>query len=112
MNTSRLDMSDPALLAAVKSVRSDDDPATYLVFGYEGKAKIVCKKVGDGSCYQALEEFDDSEVSFALLRVTGTRDQERAKPPTRLLASSPHAMLLASRHAPCLLAPRHRRAKL
>jgi hypothetical protein len=71
-----LDLSDPELVAAVARVRSDVDPATYCVFGYEGKAKIICKNIGEGSCYAAMGEMNDSEVSYALLRVTGTRDQE------------------------------------
>ena len=74
--TARLDLSDPGIKEALASVRSDTLPATYCVLGYEGKAKIVCKKVGDGRCYDALDHMDDSEVSYALLRVTGTRDQE------------------------------------
>ena len=57
-------------------MRSDLTPETWLVFGYEGKAKIVCKEVGEGSPYAAIDSMDDAEVSFALLRVTGTRDQE------------------------------------
>ena len=76
MNTSRLDLSDPGLLAAVKSVRSDEDPATFLVFGYEGKSKIVVKACGTGNAYSCIADMDDAEVSYALLRITGTRDQE------------------------------------
>ena len=62
MNTARLDLSDPSLKEALAKVRSDADPATYCVFGYEGKAKIICKKVGEGRCYDALDEMDDSEL--------------------------------------------------
>ena len=76
MNTSRLDLSDPALKEAIANVRSDATPATWCVFTYEGKAKIVCKEVGEGAPYQATDNMDDAEVSYALLRVSGTRDQE------------------------------------
>ena len=65
MNTARLDLSDPALKEALARVRSDSDPATYCVFGYEGKAKIICKKVGEGKCYDALDEMDDAEARNA-----------------------------------------------
>ena len=76
MNTARLDLSDPALKEAIAKVRSDDHPATSCVFGYEGKAKIVCKSVGEGKCFDCLDDLEDSEVSYALLRVANTRDQE------------------------------------
>jgi len=76
MNTARLDVSDPALAQAITAVRSDTTPETFCVFTYEGKSKIVLKGTGSGDCYKAVDEFDEAAVSYALLRVTGTRDQE------------------------------------
>ena len=76
MNVGRLDLSDPALADALTKVRSDASPETYCVFGYEGKSKIVLKDMGTGNCYECIKGMDDAEVSYALLRVTGTRDQE------------------------------------
>ena len=76
MNTARLDLSDPALADALTKVRSDASPETYCVFGYEGKSKIVLKDMGTGNCYECIKGMDDAEISYALLRVTGTRDQE------------------------------------
>jgi len=76
MNTARLDLSDPALADALTKVRSDASPETYCVFGYEGKSKIVLKEMGTGNCYECIKGMDDAEISYALLRVTGTRDQE------------------------------------
>ena len=70
------DLSDPALGEALALVRSDVAPQTYCIFGYEGKTKIVCKARGGGSCYAAMDEMSESEVSYALLRVANTRDQE------------------------------------
>ena len=70
------DLSDPALKDAIQNVRSDTHPATYCVLGYEGKAKIVCKDVGEGKCFSCIDDMDDGQVSFALLRVANTRDQE------------------------------------
>ena len=46
--TSRLDTSDPALKDIVAKVRSDDDPTSWCVLGYEGKAKIILKNSGSG----------------------------------------------------------------
>jgi hypothetical protein len=76
MNTSRLDLSDKALADAILKVRSDASPETYCVFGYEGNSKIVLKDIGTGSCYECIDDMDEGSVSYALLRVTGTRDQE------------------------------------
>merc|ERR1719198_333642 len=76
MNTARLDLSDPSVKEALANVRSDTKPATFCVLGYEGKAKIVCKKLGEGSPYAAMDSMPDDQVSYALLRITGTRDQE------------------------------------
>ena len=76
MATARLDLSEAALKEGLAAVRSDTMPATYIVMGYEGKSKIVCKQLGKGSPYQAMDHMDDAEVSYALLRVSGTRDQE------------------------------------
>ena len=74
--TARFDVSDPAIKEGLAAVRSDVMPATYCVIGYEGKAKLICKKVGEGNPYAAMEEMDDAEVCYALLRVGNTRDQE------------------------------------
>ena len=71
-----LDLSDPELQRAIACVRSDVDPSTYCVFGYEGKAKIVLKELSSDNVYTAIDKMDDDAVSFALLRITGTRDQE------------------------------------
>jgi hypothetical protein len=77
MNTARLDVSDPALQEAILKVRSDAEPETFCIFGYEGKAKITLKECSSGNVYDALEDdLEDEEVSYAFLRVTGTRDQE------------------------------------
>ena len=65
MNTSRLDLSDPTLKESLARVRSDVDPATWIVLGYEGKSKIICKEVGEGRCYDALDIMEDSEVRVA-----------------------------------------------
>jgi len=76
MNTARLDVSDPAIAEAITKVRGDGSPETYVVLGYEGKSKIVVKSCGAGNAYACIDEMDDAEVSYALLRITGTRDQE------------------------------------
>ena len=76
MNTARLDISDPALNDAIVKVRSDASPETYCIFGYEGKSKIVLKSCAEGNAFDAIGELDDAEVSYGLLRVGNTRDQE------------------------------------
>ena len=76
MSTARLDVSDPSLKDAILKVRSDAAPETYCILGYEGKSKIVLKDIGSSSPYTCIDQMDDSEVSFALLRVGNTRDQE------------------------------------
>ena len=57
-----LDLSDPALAEAIANVRSDTTPSTFCIFGYEGKAKIVCKEVGEGPAYKAVDSMDEAEV--------------------------------------------------
>ena len=71
------DTSDPELLRAVASVRSDATPQTYCVLG-AGKKKLSVVAIGtDRSPFAAsVNEMDDGQVSFALLRVANTRDQE------------------------------------
>ena len=76
MNTARLDLSDPALKEAIANVRSDTVAANYCLFGYEGKAKIVLKDSGEAPIGDVIAKMDDAEVSYALLRVSGGRDQE------------------------------------
>ena len=76
MNTSRLDVSDPALADAIIKVRSDASPETFCTFGYEGKSKIVLKACGAGNAYSAVDDLADDAVSYSFLRITGTRDQE------------------------------------
>ena len=84
MNTARLDLSDPGIKDALASVRSDTTDSTYCILGYEGKAKIVCKKLGEGSPFAAVDEMDDAEVlhhkSFAFLAA-----QRRHSQPTHFL---------------------------
>ena len=87
MQTARLDVSDPAIKEAIRKVRSDADPETFLLLGYEGKAKIVLKACGTGNAYACVEDMDESEVSYALLRITGTRDQESKTVKVRRLAA-------------------------
>ena len=72
---------------AIRKVRSDADPETFLLLGYEGKAKIVLKACGTGNAYACVEDMDESEVSYALLRITGTRDQESKTVKVRRLAA-------------------------
>ena len=73
--TARLDLGDPALAAAVADVRDDNTDTAWCQFGYEGKAKIVLAGKGSGGVDELLDEMDDSQVSFVLLRLT-TGDQE------------------------------------
>lgn len=74
--TARLDLSDPAIAEAITKVRSDANEETFCVLGYEGKSKIVLKACAAGSAYGAMDAMEDDTVSYALLRITGTRDQE------------------------------------
>ena len=76
MNTARLDLTDPALQEALIKVRSDASPETACVFGYEGKSKIVVKSCSTGNAFDCVEDLDDAAVSYVILRITGTRDQE------------------------------------
>ena len=73
--TARLDLSDPALAAAVADVRDDKTDTAWCQFGYENKAKIVLSEKGTGGVDELLDAMDDSQVSYALLRLT-TGDQE------------------------------------
>ena len=54
----------------------DEDVALRNAEGSQDENYSLLEKLGEGSCYAAMEEFDDAQVNFALLRVTGTRDQE------------------------------------
>ena len=69
--TARLDISDPKLKEAVASVRSDSTPDMYCIFTYEGKSKIVCKEIGQGSMADMAEALDEGEIAYVLLRGEG-----------------------------------------
>ena len=70
------DTSDPSLLEAVTAVRSDAMPETFVVLSYTSKTKLGVVATGDGSAFAAMEEMGEDKVSYALLRVGNTRDQE------------------------------------
>ena len=70
------DLSDPELANAVAAVRSDTTAHSFCVFGYTGKATLGVTALGEGSAFSAVEEMEDDKVSYALLRVANTRDQE------------------------------------
>ena len=50
------------LLTMPSAAAQDTTPATFCIFGYEGKAKIVCKEVGEGPAYKAVDSMDEAEV--------------------------------------------------
>ena len=72
---STLDVSGPELEEAVVDVRSDGTPTTYLIFTYQDTKtpKIVLKYTGSDSPYSAVDHMPEDEVSYALLRISGSK---------------------------------------
>lgn len=56
-----------------QKVFSDSDPTSWLLFGYAGR-KITPQKSGEGTLADLIAEFDDSQVQYALLRLTKMDD--------------------------------------
>ena len=71
-----LDLSDPAIADAIATVRSDATPQTYCILSYKSKSTLGVETLGEGSAFAAIDEMEDDKVSYALLRVANTRDQE------------------------------------
>lgn len=56
-----------------QKVFSDSDPTSWLLFGYAGR-KITPQKSGEGGLEDLIADFDDSQVQYALLRLTKMDD--------------------------------------
>jgi len=75
-----VDVSDSALGQAYADVRSDSNPTTYAVFGYNGPKKISLQATGSGDFNEFASKFDDRQAQFGYLRVTtGDSESKRAK---------------------------------
>jgi hypothetical protein len=76
------DVSDSRLADAYAAVRSDSDPTTWAVAGYDpsSKDKIVLEATGTGSLNELSTHFHEDGCQFAYLRVTtGDEESKRAK---------------------------------
>lgn len=76
------DVSDSRLADAYAAVRSDSDPTTWAVAGYDkdAKDKIVLEATGTGSLDELAGHFHEDACQFAYLRVTtGDEESKRAK---------------------------------
>jgi len=74
-----VDVSDPALTQAYTDVRSDANPTSWAVFGYDGN-KIVVQATGSGGYHEFKGQFQDSQCQFGFVRVnTGDNESKRAK---------------------------------
>jgi len=76
------DVSDPRLNEAYAAVRSDSDPTTWAVIGYDPSArdKIVLENTGTGGLSELATHFQEDACQFAYLRVTtGDEESKRAK---------------------------------
>jgi len=75
-----VDCSDSALKQAYEDVRSDKNPTTWAVFGYESPKKVVLNATGQGGWAEFENTFDDGVVQFGFVRVTtGDNESKRAK---------------------------------
>jgi hypothetical protein len=74
-----VDVSDPALTQAYTNVRSDANPTSWVVFGYDGN-KIVVQATGSGGFGEFQAVFKDDQCQFGFVRVnTGDNESKRAK---------------------------------
>merc|ERR1711879_925939 len=80
-SSSMADVSDSRLADAYAAVRSDSDPTTWAVAGYDkdAKDKIVLEATGTGSLDELAGHFHEDGCQFAYLRVT-TGDEESKRP--------------------------------
>merc|ERR1712169_125295 len=81
-SSSMADVSDSRLADAYAAVRSDSDPTTWAVAGYDkdAKDKIVLEATGTGSLDELAGHFHEDACQFAYLRVTtGDEESKRAK---------------------------------
>ena len=81
-----LDLSDPELLRAIASVRSDNTAHNYCVLGYSAKNKLGVTAMGDGptpwSFVDEMEEDKSAPSGAGLTRVRmgiGDATQKRAR---------------------------------
>mmetsp|Transcript_10202 Transcript_10202/g.17818 ORF Transcript_10202/g.17818 Transcript_10202/m.17818 type:complete len:144 (-) Transcript_10202:75-506(-) len=65
---SGLDLSDPQISEAWQKVRSDDDPTTWLLLGYESKNKLTVAEAGSGGPAELQEKLTDEKIFFGGLR--------------------------------------------
>merc|ERR1712093_85286 len=81
-SSSMADVSDSRLADAYAAVRSDSDPTTWAVAGYDkdAKDKIVLEATGTGNLDELAGHFHEDACQFAYLRVTtGDEESKRAK---------------------------------
>ena len=75
-----VDVSDSRIAQAYADVRSDSNPTSYAVLGYEGKTKIVVQATGSGDWNEFTGHLRDGEAQFGFVRVTtGDEESKRAK---------------------------------
>jgi len=64
---------EPSCNDAYSAVFSDSDPKTWCAFGYNGR-KLLAKESGEGGLDELVETFEDSQIIYALLRLTKKDD--------------------------------------
>ncbi|KAJ9144711.1 hypothetical protein NKR23_g5946 [Pleurostoma richardsiae] len=71
----------PEILAAYEAVRSDKDPATWLLISYAAPTgnKLALTKTGTGGLPELAAELDDGQVQYAYARVEYANDAESTR---------------------------------
>jgi len=75
------DITDPTINEAYLEVRDDKNDTNWLLLDYEsGKSdKLKLSKVGTGGLTELREALDDSQASYAYVRITYANDKESTR---------------------------------
>jgi len=75
------DITDPAINEAYLEVRDDKNDTNWLLLDYESAKsdKLKLSKVGTGGLTELREALDDSQASYAYVRITYANDKESTR---------------------------------
>jgi len=81
INTTMANVSDPAISEAYQKIRSDSSGINWVVLGYANPTTIKVDATGSGGVSEAVSHLSDSEVQYAMFKLTFTAadDTKRTK---------------------------------
>ena len=105
--STQADVSAPEIKDAYDAVRNDKDPKTWLLLDYAGDRsdKLVLTATGEGDLDELKSNLNESNASFAYLRVKYANDVESTREKVRPTALSSLPLSLDPSCAPELTRP-------